>query len=598
MAREAVLALPQAERSRMTLLDPHPRPLDDPAECTDAELMAAVRGGDRAVYAELYARHQPAARRMARQLSPSPHDVDDLVAEAFARVFDMLNGGRGPDSSFRAYLLTAVRNGMYERARRDRRLELSEDMGRHDRGVPWVDTVEAELDSALAARAFASLPERWRTVLWYSEVEQQSTAEVGSRLGLRPNAVAALAYRAREGLRQAFLQAHVTSCADDACRYAVTRLGSWTRDRLSSGDTARVDAHLASCRRCRLVAAELAEVNSELGGLLAPVLLGAAASGWLASLVRDSAGAGSEGVASAGAAGTAASAGAASGGAASAGAGAAAAVSSGAAGSVAGGSVLGWLAGTQAGPAMAVLTAVVVGGTAVVAGVAVPQIVHRSPAAGASTPGVVDADELAPGTSADAASIAKTHQGASARKAETPKKAGAKSAKAAPNAPTRGSDSLGSANGQSDAARNAQGNGQTVARAAAPGDSQSSPPTNGQSNPPHSAAPAGEPGSGQTSPPKAAQTAQDGAQAAQTTQGGTRAAQTAAKTAEAAAATTAAEPAAAPVANAAGAGPASVSTTKPARSIRVSSGATGSPSRATAAPGQARPDAAAHGGQR
>ena len=155
---------------------------------------------------------------MARQLSASPHDVDDLVAEAFARVFDMLSSGRGPDSAFRAYLLTAVRNGMYERARRDRRLELSEDMARHDPGVPWVDPAEAELNSALAARAFASLPERWRTVLWYSEVEQESTAEVGSRLGLRPNAVAALAYRAREGLRQAFLQAHVSGCDDEACR--------------------------------------------------------------------------------------------------------------------------------------------------------------------------------------------------------------------------------------------------------------------------------------------------------------------------------------------------------------------------------------------
>ena len=228
--------------------------------------------------------------------------MDDLVAEAFAGVFDMLSSGRGPDSAFRAYLLTAVRNGRYERARRDRRLELSEDMGRHDHGVPWVDPVEAELNSALAARAFASLPERWRAVLWYSEIEQESTAQVGSRLGLRPNAVAALAYRAREGLRQAFLQAHVTGCADDACRDTVNRLGSWTRDRLSSGDAARVDAHLAACRRCRQVAAELEEVNGGLRGLLAPLLLGGAATGSLASLLRDPAGAASAGAGSAGAA--------------------------------------------------------------------------------------------------------------------------------------------------------------------------------------------------------------------------------------------------------------------------------------------------------
>src|SRR4029079_7492618 len=96
-------------------------------------------------------------------------------------------------------------------------------------------------------------------VLWYSEVEQESTAEVGSRLGLRPNAVAALAYRAREGVRQAFLQAHVSGCDEEACREAVARLGSWTRDRISTGDAARVEAHLATCRRWRHVAGRVGE---------------------------------------------------------------------------------------------------------------------------------------------------------------------------------------------------------------------------------------------------------------------------------------------------------------------------------------------------
>jgi len=430
----------------MTLLDPEPRPLDDPAGCSDAELIAAVRAGDRAAFAQLYERHERAARRMARQLSASPHDVDDLVAEAFARVFDMLSAGRGPDSAFRAYLLTAVRNGMYERARRDRRLELSEDMGRHDRGEPWVDPAEAELNSALAARAFASLPERWRTVLWYSEVEQESTAEVGSRLGLRPNAVAALAYRAREGLRQAFLQAHVSGCDEEACREAVARLGSWTRDRISTGDAARVEAHLATCRRCRQVAAELEEVNSGLRGLLAPLLLGGAATGPLAALLRDSAGGASTGAASAGAA----SAGAASAGAASAGAGAAsAAVASGGTAAVAGGSVLGWLAGAHAGPAAAVLTAVVVGGTAVAAGVAVPHAVHRTPAASAVaaagiTSGGAGMSVLRNTSPATAKAAAK----ATTKQAKAAKKAAKKAAVRAPGAHPSNPRSAAPGNGQ------------------------------------------------------------------------------------------------------------------------------------------------------
>ena len=146
----------------------------------------------------LYERHLSAARTHARHLTPSHADAEDLVAEAFAKVFAILRAGHGPDRAFRAYLLTSVRNALYERARRDRRLEFSDDMAGYDDGIAWSDPVEAELDSSLAARAFSTLPERWKAVLWHSEVERRSTVEIGERMGLRPNAVAALAYRARK----------------------------------------------------------------------------------------------------------------------------------------------------------------------------------------------------------------------------------------------------------------------------------------------------------------------------------------------------------------------------------------------------------------
>ncbi|SEF38106.1 Putative zinc-finger [Amycolatopsis pretoriensis] len=76
---------------------------------------------------------------------------------------------------------------------------------------------------------------------------------------LSPNAVSALAYRAREGLRQAYLQAHVAEDArcPDACRLSVERLGGWTRGALNTRETIQVDGHLANCHRCRAVATEL-----------------------------------------------------------------------------------------------------------------------------------------------------------------------------------------------------------------------------------------------------------------------------------------------------------------------------------------------------
>jgi RNA polymerase sigma factor (sigma-70 family) len=242
---------------------------------SDAELITAVRGGSADSYGLLWQRHVDAARRLARQLAQSTAEADDLVAEAFAKVLETLRGGGGPDAAFRAYLLTALRNTFYDRIKRDKRLQLTDDMTTVDPGVPFTDTALDALESSLAARAFASLPERWQTVLWHTEIEGESPAAVAPILGLTANGVAALAYRAREGLRQAYLQMHLSDTAADPCRSTVERLGAWARKGLSKRETAQVDAHLDTCDRCRALALELLDVNHGLRGVIAPLILGA-----------------------------------------------------------------------------------------------------------------------------------------------------------------------------------------------------------------------------------------------------------------------------------------------------------------------------------
>jgi RNA polymerase sigma factor (sigma-70 family) len=173
---------------------------------TDAELSEAVRAGRTEAFADLYRRHLPAARRLARRLAPSCWEADDLVSEAFTRVLDTLRCGRGPDAAFRAYLLTTLRNTLYDQARRDQRLEFSAEMAEYDPGVPFRDTAVEQSEAAQVARAYARLPERWQLVLWQTEVCEESPAELARRYGLSPNCVSALAYRARVGLRQAYEQ--------------------------------------------------------------------------------------------------------------------------------------------------------------------------------------------------------------------------------------------------------------------------------------------------------------------------------------------------------------------------------------------------------
>jgi RNA polymerase sigma factor (sigma-70 family) len=203
---------------------------------SDADLITASRASDATAYATLYQRHVAAAYGLARHLVRGRAESDDVVAEAFARVLGQLKRGGGPDAAFRPYLLTTVRRVAYDRLNAEGRLVISGEMEAFDPGVPFTDTVLADLERNMVARAFVSLPERWRAVLWHTEIEGARPAEVASLLGLTANGVAALAYRAREGLRQAYLQMHLSGAVPAGCArwrasWAPTSVAGWPSGR-------------------------------------------------------------------------------------------------------------------------------------------------------------------------------------------------------------------------------------------------------------------------------------------------------------------------------------------------------------------------------
>lgn len=231
----------------------------------DVQLIEAVRC-DVAAYGDLYAHHVGYARRLARQLSRTAAEADDLVSEAFIRTLNALRAGGGPDSAIRAYLRTAVRHAAYDRYREERRVELSGDITDAVDGVlasvPLDDTATATVEKALVRRAFAQLPERWKMVLRLIEVEGRRPADVAQNLGLTPNGVSALTYRAREALRQAYLQVHLSGAEARRCEPTTNVLGAWTRGGVSKRRARQVELHLAECVSCRALSTELAEINS------------------------------------------------------------------------------------------------------------------------------------------------------------------------------------------------------------------------------------------------------------------------------------------------------------------------------------------------
>jgi RNA polymerase sigma factor (sigma-70 family) len=235
---------------------------------SDAEIIVAVRAGDRDAYRILFERHAAAARRVAFAYTSVPSDVDDIVADAFESVLRALQGGSGPSEAFRAYLFTVIRRNARDMKRRSERLRPCEDMAVHDEVLGHQaassDPTMTKFEHSAVAEAFGSLPERWQIVLWYTEVEKRTPAEIAPELGLTPNGVAALAYRAREALRQAYLQGHLAEVEDPACLAVVEDLAGFVRGSLTRRDLEFVTAHLRGCEKCRHLVAELEDVNAML----------------------------------------------------------------------------------------------------------------------------------------------------------------------------------------------------------------------------------------------------------------------------------------------------------------------------------------------
>jgi RNA polymerase sigma factor (sigma-70 family) len=230
------------------------------AAIPDSDLLELARQGDTDAYADLYRRHHNAVLAMA-VVTVGRARAEDVAAEAFARTLKLLRRGAGPTDTLRPYLLAAVRNGGVSDHRATGRVtpvaEVSQVLDARA-SSPQPDSHD-HLDGLLVRRAFRSLPERWREVLWLGLVEDRPTTEVAARLGLSPQATAQLASRAREALRVAYLEQHVAAPADGECGRITAELAKYVRG-TSVARRRRVARHLDGCGPCRHTTTELEQL--------------------------------------------------------------------------------------------------------------------------------------------------------------------------------------------------------------------------------------------------------------------------------------------------------------------------------------------------
>lgn len=179
---------------------------------TDEELMRAVQAGDEAAFRLLYRRYE---RRLLAFLIPyvgDPGLAEDLVQEAFLRVFR----GRAayePRGAFRTWLFAIARNLALDHLRRRRGspeaapLPQEEGVAGTDPSgmpdpVPDALAVLGGRDAAAALRAaLLDLPEADRAVILLSRIEGLRYREIAEILGSTEGAVKVRAHRALITLR-------------------------------------------------------------------------------------------------------------------------------------------------------------------------------------------------------------------------------------------------------------------------------------------------------------------------------------------------------------------------------------------------------------
>jgi RNA polymerase sigma-70 factor, ECF subfamily len=149
--------------------------------------------------------HLDAAYNLARWLMRNETDAEDVVQEAYLRAISHFAGFRGGDG--RAWLLTIVRNGCYDRMKQRgasaQNTDFDEGIHSGGRQVPNPETMLLLAERReLLKKSLAELPAEYREVLVLRELEQLSYRQIADIVGIPLGTVMSRLSRARQRLQQ------------------------------------------------------------------------------------------------------------------------------------------------------------------------------------------------------------------------------------------------------------------------------------------------------------------------------------------------------------------------------------------------------------
>ena len=173
--------------------------MDELALLDDATLVERVRDGVDAAFEVLWTRYYVSAFNYAKtRVGGRSFDAEEVVTDAYTRIWRSLHDGRGPSTNFRAYLYAAIRTVAWDRVlHSEQPLDAVDD-------VAAPQLAEPSHEDDMVARCFYALNERYRTVLWLSAVEGYKPAEIGEALGIDARHASVLIMRSKESFRKLY----------------------------------------------------------------------------------------------------------------------------------------------------------------------------------------------------------------------------------------------------------------------------------------------------------------------------------------------------------------------------------------------------------
>lgn len=182
----------------------------------DAELVRRARRGDGRAFGKLVVRYQGKIYRLARRMTETDEDAEDVLQEAFVKAYKSLGTFEGK-SKFSTWLYRITVNLALMKLRKRKIDAVSMDVpvtteegsaprefenGRPD---PLQRMVDQESRDVLD-KAIAGLPAGYRAVFVLRHVEELSTEETARILGISVAAVKSRLHRTRILLREQLLR--------------------------------------------------------------------------------------------------------------------------------------------------------------------------------------------------------------------------------------------------------------------------------------------------------------------------------------------------------------------------------------------------------